>query len=63
MKLLVLQATAQIGASVYPDKPEDVELAVLHDVRKTASRSAKLNERLKTVKGDVYQLEDDMRHL
>lgn len=60
---MLFQATLQFGGPSLADHPDDVDLAVLHEVKKTAAKSLKLNSKLKGVKKKVYQLETDMRHL
>lgn len=57
------QATVQFGGSMLEHRPTDLDLAVLHRVKKTSSRSLKLNHQLKGVKTQVYELEEDMKHL
>lgn len=53
----------QFGPASVQGSYGDLDLAVLHQVRKTASQSSKLCNRLKGVKERVYELEEDVKHL
>jgi len=44
-------------------RPEDVDLRILRNVRGTSARSCALMDELKTLKTKVYGLENDLRHL
>lgn len=44
-------------------RPKDIDMAVLRNVRRTASRSQKLTSELKGLKAKVYGIENDLRHL
>lgn len=44
-------------------RPDDIDMQVLRNVKRTASRSNKLMSELKTLKSKVYGLENDLRHL
>ncbi|KAK2149080.1 hypothetical protein NP493_3074g00001 [Ridgeia piscesae] len=45
------------------ERPDDIDMQVLHNVRRTAGRSQQLMGELKTLKSKVYGLENDLRHL
>lgn len=42
---------------------DDIDLQILRNVRLTAGRSQKLMGELKSLKGKVYGIENDLRHL
>jgi len=44
-------------------RPEDVDMQVLRNVRRTSARSSALMTQLKTLKSKVYGLENELRHL
>ena len=44
-------------------RPEDVDVQILRNVRRTSARSTALMNELKTLKSKVYGLENDLRHL
>jgi len=44
-------------------RPEDVDVQILRNVRRTSSRSTKLMDELKSLKSKVYGLENDLRLL
>ncbi|KAH9494548.1 Coiled-coil domain-containing protein 77 [Bulinus truncatus] len=45
------------------NRPDDLDMQVLTNVRKTAGRSKKLIGELKNLKSKIYGLENDLRHL
>ena len=44
-------------------RPDDIDMQILRNVRKTAGRSKELVDELKTLKAKVYGMENDLRHL
>jgi coiled-coil domain-containing protein 77 len=44
-------------------RPDDIDMQILRNVRRTAARSNTLMNELKTLKSKVYGLENDLRHL
>ena len=44
-------------------RPEDVDMQILRNVRRTSARSCALMGELKSLKSKVYGLENDLRHL
>lgn len=62
--LVCIQVITKFGktATERQDLPE-VDLAILHHVKKTNCRSHRLNGKLKGLKQQVYDLQDDIRHL
>ena len=44
-------------------RPDDIDMQVLKNVRRTAGRSKKLVGELKNLKSKIYGLESDLRHL
>ena len=44
-------------------RPDDIDMQILRNVKRTASRSNHLLDELKTLKSKVYGLENDLRHL
>ena len=45
------------------ERPEDIDMLILRNVRRTAGRSKDIMDNLKTLKAKVYGLENDLRHL
>ena len=44
-------------------RPEDIDMVILRNVRRTAGQSKELMDNLKTLKAKVYGMENDLRHL
>lgn len=44
-------------------RPDDIDMQILRNVRRTAGRSKDIADDLKTLKSKVYGLENDLRHL
>ena len=44
-------------------RPDDIDMQILRNVRRTAGRSKNLMDELKTLKGKVYGMENELRHL
>lgn len=44
-------------------RPDDIDMQILRNVRRTASQSNALMDNLKSIKAKVYGLENDLRHL
>lgn len=44
-------------------KPDDLDMQILRNVRRTAGRSKKIMGELKLLKAKVYGLESDLKHL
>jgi len=44
-------------------RPDDIDMQILRNVRRTASQSNVLMDNLKSIKAKVYGLENDLRHL
>ena len=44
-------------------RPDDIDMQILRNIRRTAGRSKELVDDLKTLKAKVYGLESDLRHL
>jgi len=44
-------------------RPDDIDMQILRNIRRTAGRSKDLMDELKTLKGKVYGMENDLRHL
>ena len=65
--LSVRQITLGFSEELYfPDegrRPDDVDVQILRNVRRTSARSSKLVNELKTLKCKVYGLENDLRLL
>ncbi len=59
----VSQVTLGLSEDVDDARPEDVDLLILRNVRRTAGRSTHLMGELKGLKAKVYGLENDLRHL
>jgi len=60
-----MQVTVELSEDLcLPEqRPEDVDVQVLRNVRRTSARSCALMSELKTLKSKVYGLENDLRHL
>ena len=59
------QITVGFSEELYlpEQRPDDVDVQVLRNVRRTSSRSSQLLNELKTLKSKVYGLENDLRLL
>lgn len=44
-------------------RPDDLDMQILRNVRRTAGRSKKIMGELKNLKTKVYGLENDLKHL
>ena len=51
------------GDNLNEKRPDDLDMQILRNVRRTAGRSKKLMGDLKNIKSKVYGLENDLRHL
>ena len=45
------------------EHPDDLDMQILRNVRRTAGRSKHMMGELKNLKAKVYGLENDLRHL
>ena len=61
--ILLFQVTIGFGDDLNEVRPEDLDMQILRNVRRTAGRSHHLMGELKTLKAKVYGLENDLRHL
>ncbi len=57
------QVTLGLSEGMDETRPEDIDLLILRNVRRTAGRSKHLMGELKGLKAKVYGLENDLRHL
>lgn len=57
------QVTIGLTCDREEERPDDIDMQVLRNVRRTAGRSQHLMGELKTLKSKVYGLENDLRHL
>lgn len=62
-KCLLLQVTIAFGEDVDLKRPEDIDMKILSNVRRTAKRTHHMMGDLKSLKSKVYSLENDLRHL
>ena len=44
-------------------RPDDLDMQILRNVRRTAGRSKEIFDELKTLKSKVYGMESELRHL
>ena len=44
-------------------RPDDIEMQILQNVRRTAGRSKDLVDELKHLKAKIYGIENDLKHL
>lgn len=62
--LLFFQVTISFSEELnLEQRPDDIDMQILRNVRRTASRSNTIMDDLKTLKAKVYGLENDLRHL
>ena len=63
-KLLIFyQVTLGLTEDLDEKRPDDLDMQILRNVRRTAGRSKELQNDLKTLKAKVYGMENDLRHL
>ena len=60
---LYLQVTIGMSDEFEGKSPEDIDLMILRNVRRTAGRSKEMVGELKNLKAKVYGLENDLKHL
>ena len=44
-------------------RPDDIDMQILRNIRRTAGRSKEMVGELKNLKAKVYGIENDLRHL
>ena len=59
----LFKVTIGLGEGLDDVRPDDIDMHILRNVRRTAGRSKKLMGELKGLKSKVYGLENDLRHL
>ena len=59
----MLQVTIGMQEELNMKRPDDIDMQILRNVRKTAGKSKELVDELKTLKAKVYGMENDLRHL
>ena len=57
------KVTIGLSDEVDMKRPDDIDMRILRNVRRTAGRSKHLVDELKTLKSKVYGLENDLKHL
>ena len=58
-----MQVTIGFTEELNEKRPDDIDMQILRNVRRTAGHSKDLMGELKTLKGKVYGLENELRHL
>ena len=61
--ITLLQVTIGMQEDLNEKRPDDIDMQMLRNVRRTAGRSKELVDELKTLKAKVYGMENDLRHL
>lgn len=60
----VFQVTLDLNEDIdFSKKSDEVDMLILRNVRRTAGRSKKLMDDLKSLKSKVYGMENDLKHL
>jgi len=58
-----MDLSEELGFPSEQQRPDDIDMQILRNVRRTSSRSCALMNQLKALKSKVYGLENDLRHL
>lgn len=57
------KVTVGLTEDLEAQRPDDIDMLILRNVRRTAGRSKDLMDNLKTLKAKVYGMENELRHL
>ncbi len=60
---LSLKVTLGMVEDLDEKRPDDLDMQILRNIRRTAGRSKEMMSELKTLKAKVYGMENDLRHL
>lgn len=60
---IIIQVTIGFTEELNEKRPDDVDMQILRNVRRTAGHSRELMGELKSLKTKVYGLENELRHL